>query len=111
MFKKTKFGPIATTKTTREDGSILFKLNQPLEEYPEKIANKLIYWAEETPNKTFIARRKSLAENDWELFTYAETLNKVKSIGLNLNLSGQSTPEMDERLAKTISSLSSNTFN
>ena len=36
MFKDTKFGPIATTKTTREDGSILLKINQPLEEYPEK---------------------------------------------------------------------------
>lgn len=94
MFKETKFGPIATTKTIREDGSILLKLNQPLEEYPEKITDKLVYWAEKTPNKTFIARRKSLAENDWELFTYAETLNKIKSIGqylLNLNFTKDET--------------------
>lgn len=94
MFKKTKFGPTATTKTTREDGSILLKLDQKLEEFPEKITEKLIYWAEKTPDKTFIARRKSLAENDWEEVTYAETLKKVKSIGqylLNLNFSKDET--------------------
>lgn len=88
MFKKTKFGPTATSKTIREDGSILLKLEQELEEFPEKITEKLVYWAEKTPNKTFIARRKSLEENDWEEFSFADTLKKVKSISqylLNLN--------------------------
>ena len=92
MFKKTKFGPTSTTKAIRKDGSILFKLNQSLEEFPEKINEKLIYWAEKTPNKTFIARRNHV--NEWEEFSYLETLEKVKSIAqylLNLNFSKDET--------------------
>ena len=92
MFKKTKFGPTSTTKAIRKDGSILFKLNQSLEDFPEKITEKLIYWAEKTPNKTFIARRNHV--NEWEEFSYLETLEKVKSIAqylLNLNFSKDET--------------------
>ena len=94
MFKNTLFGPTSTTKTVLEDGSILLKLDQELGDFPEKITEKLIYWAEKTPNKTFIARRRSLAENDWEELTYADTLQKVKAIGqylLNLNFSKDET--------------------
>ncbi|MCP9761550.1 feruloyl-CoA synthase [Lacihabitans soyangensis] len=92
MFKKTKFGPTSTTKTIRDDGSILFKLNQSLEDFPEKINEKLIYWANKTPDKTFIARRNHV--NEWKEFSYFETLEKVKSIAqylLNLNFSKDET--------------------
>ncbi|MCP9747334.1 feruloyl-CoA synthase [Lacihabitans sp. CS3-21] len=94
MFKKTMFGPTATTKKVREDGSVLLKLEQKLEAFPERITEKLIYWAENFPNKTFIARRKSSKPNDWEEYTYAETLKKVKAIGqhlLNLNFTEEET--------------------
>lgn len=88
------FGPTATTKKVREDGSVLLKLEQKLEIFPERITEKLIYWTEKTPQKTFIARRKSSKPNDWEEYTYAETLNKVKAIGqylLNLNFKEEET--------------------
>ena len=42
MFKKTMFGPTATTKKVREDGSVLLKLEQKLEVFPERITEKLI---------------------------------------------------------------------
>ncbi|MCP9755457.1 feruloyl-CoA synthase [Lacihabitans sp. CCS-44] len=94
MFKNTSFGPTSTTKTVLDDGSILLKLDQELGDFPEKITEKLIYWAEKTPDKIFIARRRSLTENDWEKLTYAETLQKVNAIGqylLNLNFSKDET--------------------
>jgi feruloyl-CoA synthase len=93
MFKNTYFGPTSTQKTIRADGSILLKLEQNLEEFPEKITEKLIYWANKTPDKIFIAR-KNKKENNWITLSYAETLNKVKSIAqylLNLHFSSQET--------------------
>ncbi len=52
------------------------------------------------PIKDFEKRGRDLIKSAIEkLESY-----KVKSIGVNLNLSGQSTPEMDDRLAKTVSS-------
>ena len=94
MFKKTSFGPTATSKIVRNDGSILLKLEQKLEEFPEKITEKLIYWAEKTPNATFIARRKSPEPNDWFRLSYAKTLENVNSIAqylLNLNFAENET--------------------
>jgi feruloyl-CoA synthase len=94
MFKKTMFGPTSTTKKIREDGSVLLKLEQELEDFPEKITEKLLYWAEKSPNKTFIARRKSPKPNDWEEISYANTLKKVKAIGqylLSLNFTKDET--------------------
>lgn len=93
MFKNTHFGPTSTQKIVRTDGSILLKLEQNLEEFPEKITKKLIYWAEKTPDKIFIARRNS-DDNTWAKLSYLETYNKVKSIGqylLNLNFSSEET--------------------
>ena len=93
MFKNTHFGPTSTQKKVQDDGSILLKLEQNLEKFPEKITEKLIYWAENTPHKIFISRR-NLTTNEWESLTYLKTLNKVKSIAqylLNLNFASEET--------------------
>lgn len=92
MFKNIHFGPTATKKTIREDGSILLNLEQALEEFPEKITQKLVHWAENKPDEVFIARRN--AQNEWVKLTYSATLNQVKSIAqylLNLNFSADET--------------------
>jgi feruloyl-CoA synthase len=94
MFKNTSFGPTATTKITHDNGSVLLKLEQELNAFPEKITEKLIYWADKSPNKAFIGRRKSNAPEDWEMLTYAQTLSKVEAISqylLNLNFSKEET--------------------
>lgn len=92
MFKNIHFGPTATKKTIREDGSILLNLEQALEEFPEKITQKLVHWAENKPDEVFIARRN--AQNEWVKLTYSATLNQVKSIAqylLNQNFSADET--------------------
>jgi feruloyl-CoA synthase len=86
MFKNIRFGSNSTKKTKLPDGSILLNLEETLENFPEKITEKLIYWAEKTPNETFIARRDS--ENNWVKYSYSDTLKKVKSIAqflINMN--------------------------
>ncbi|MEA5461019.1 feruloyl-CoA synthase [Arcicella sp. LKC2W] len=73
-----KFGPTETIKTINPDGSILFSLEQPLADFPEKITERLSFWAKETPDKTFIARRNS--EGNWQELSYTETLRQVENI-------------------------------
>lgn len=93
MFKNINFGPTSTNKTIRQDGSILLNLEQELGHFPDKITEKLNYWAEKTPEQTFIARREN-GTGDWIKLSYADTLEKVNSIAqylINLNFSAKET--------------------
>lgn len=72
------FGPTATRKTLLADGSTLLQSEQPLAEFPEKLTEKLLYWADVTPDKPFLARRGP--DGDWQMLTYSETLRQVERI-------------------------------
>ncbi len=85
-FKEINFGPRETKKSAGENGTILLESLEKLNEFPEKITERLIQWAKKTPDKTFIARRDEKGE--WIRLSYSQTLEKVKSIAqylLNLN--------------------------
>ncbi|MBA4850256.1 feruloyl-CoA synthase [Emticicia sp. BO119] len=89
-YKNISFGPTRTHKIVRQDGIIHFRLQQNLEAIPEKLTQKLIEWAEKTPDKTFLARRGKTGE--WKKLSYSETLSTVQSIAqylLNLNLTNE----------------------
>ncbi|MCX6215885.1 MAG: feruloyl-CoA synthase [Spirosoma sp.] len=77
-FKQIAFGPTKTHKTLHADGSIRLRLEQPLGSYPEKLTEKLVYWAQTKPAQTFLARRNTAGE--WVEYTYEKTLAVVKSI-------------------------------
>ncbi|MEZ0538095.1 feruloyl-CoA synthase [Fibrella arboris] len=80
------FGPRATRKTSLPDGSIHLVLDQPLASFPEKLTEKLVHWATQTPDAPFMARRHAAGE--WQVMTYADTLSQVRSLAqylLNLN--------------------------
>ena len=75
-YKNISFGPTATTKVVLENGIVHFKNNQELGEFPEKITDKLEYWAKQKPEHTFIARKEN---DEWNRLSYAQTLGYVKS--------------------------------
>jgi feruloyl-CoA synthase len=97
LFKQVNFGPTETQKNTFANGIVLLKSKQELGGFPEKLTEKLIYWAEKTPDKTFIARRNNplfcgagAVAQGWGEVTYSETLENVENIAqylLNLNFS------------------------
>lgn len=78
-FKQVAFGPTKTSKTLYADGSIRLRLEQPLGEFPEKLTDKLVYWAQTQPDRTFLARRN--ATGDWVRYSYRQTLQAVRSLG------------------------------
>jgi feruloyl-CoA synthase len=49
-----------------------------LRPYPEKITERLHYWAERTPDRTFLAQRD--ASGGWRQLTYRETLARVRRL-------------------------------
>ena len=108
-YKNTKFGPTKTQKTNLDNGEIIFKNQQDLELFPEKITDKLIYWAENQPDKAFLARRKSIT-SEWEYLTYSQTLEKIKTIAqylIDLDFKDRLSPS---NTAETIVILSENSF-
>jgi feruloyl-CoA synthase len=72
----------------RPDGTIYVHSRQPLGTYPDKLTERLEYWAAAAPHRTFLARRG--ADGEWQRLTYAETLLRVRNIAqalLNRGLS------------------------
>lgn len=93
MYKNTPFGPTKTYKKQLESGIVHFKNEQLLADFPIKITDKLVHWAEIKPSHTFIGRRNPTTR-DWEKLSYAETLEKTKSVAqylLNLEFSPNET--------------------
>ena len=93
MYKNTLFGPTKTHKKELENGFVHFKNEQSLSNFPVKITDRLLYWADTKPNHTFIGRRNPTTR-DWHKLSYAETLEKVKSIAqylLNLEFTPNET--------------------
>ena len=79
MYKNTQFGPTKTSKKQLENAIVHFKNEQLLADFPTKITDKLVHWAKTKPDHTFIGRRNPTTR-DWHKLSYAETLEKVKSI-------------------------------
>ncbi len=77
MYKEVAFGSTKTYKKELENGVIHFGNLEVLENYPEKLSDRLNYWASVSPDKTFIAKK---VDNQWQRFTYQQTLTKVKSL-------------------------------
>lgn len=62
----------------REDGTIYVWRNDPLGPYPDRVTDPLIYWAETTPDRPWMAQRDE--SGAWRRVTYGEALSKVRSI-------------------------------
>lgn len=74
----------------RTDGTMLIRSRYPLGDYPPRITDRLVHWANETPDRTFIAARD--ANGQWRHITYAQALQYAKCIGQSLlsrNLSAE----------------------
>lgn len=79
MYKNTPFGPTKTYKKQFENGIVQFGNEQKIGDFPTKITDRLVHWAKIKPSHTFIGRRNPITR-DWEKLSYAETLEKTKSV-------------------------------
>ncbi|HEY2137370.1 MAG TPA: feruloyl-CoA synthase [Xanthobacteraceae bacterium] len=66
----------------RPDGTILMRARAALGPYPDRITERLIHWAERTPDRVFMADRDPAGA--WRTITYAQTLERVRAIAAAL---------------------------
>ncbi|WP_339413672.1 feruloyl-CoA synthase [Pseudomonas sp. EA_35y_Pfl2_R5] len=67
----------------RQAGQALYmQALEPLQAYPQRLLERLLRWAEERPEQTFIARRG--ADGQWQRISYAEMLMRVRSLAQGL---------------------------
>ena len=72
----------------RADGSTVMRSVEPLRWYPERLTDSLEQWANQAPDRTFIARRAVGSEGgeggeggDWIEVSYAQMLQRVRCVG------------------------------
>ncbi|MEO8280593.1 MAG: AMP-binding protein, partial [Ideonella sp.] len=88
-------GCIEASIEQRADGSTVLRSVDPLRWYPERLTDSLEQWAREAPDRTFIARRASVGNDDggeWITVSYAQMLQRVRSVGqalVDLGLSAE----------------------
>ena len=97
-FRPVDFLPINLDVKKRDDGSILLRNLNPMGTPPENATEPLCQWAEEDPDRVWLAERpagKTVA-GLWTKLTYGEGWDKVRAIASHLAARklGQETPLM-----------------
>jgi feruloyl-CoA synthase len=86
-FREFEFGVTRAVRTTR-GGAVYLRAENALLPYPERMTDRLVHWAHERPDQTWMARRG--ADDQWIHITYAQAWAQAQSIGqalLDLGLS------------------------
>ncbi|HVL55408.1 MAG TPA: feruloyl-CoA synthase, partial [Burkholderiaceae bacterium] len=63
----------------RADGTLLVRRDQPLRDYPPRITDRLVHWAREAPQRSFVARREQGGR--WRHISFAQMLERARAIG------------------------------
>ena len=64
-----------------QKGDVMYiRLKQELGPYPDRMTDRLDYWAEHAPDRTFIAKRVP-AGGEWKRITYKEARDTARRIG------------------------------
>ena len=88
--RDVRLGPSDVVVNRRADGSIRAVSPHLLGKYPEKMTERLDYWAAEAPDRVFLAQRR--ADGRWRNLSYAECRWLALPIAqalLNRGLSGE----------------------
>ncbi len=78
-FRNIPLGDAHVTVEQDARGHTLLRSAAALGAYPERITERLLKWAGEAPDRTFIARRD--ASGAWRRISYREALANARSIG------------------------------
>ncbi|HVW26721.1 MAG TPA: feruloyl-CoA synthase [Polyangiaceae bacterium] len=78
-FRKATFGAVDIEQLTLPDGSIVLRSRVPLSSYPRALTSRLVKWAEQCPDRPFLARRDGAGP--FRVVTYGETLRRVERLG------------------------------
>src|SRR6516164_9628084 len=84
-----RLGPRDFILDRKDDGTIYIRSPHKLDPYPDKLTERLVHWAERTPDRLLMADR---TQAGWRTSTYADTLARIRRIAaalLTRNLSAE----------------------
>ncbi|NVN87108.1 MAG: feruloyl-CoA synthase [Rhodopseudomonas sp.] len=82
------FGEIGISTERRADGTIYVRSTTTLVDYPVRITDRLHHWAEQAPDRVFMAERN--AAGGWREISYSEMLRAARKIASALLTRGLS---------------------
>jgi feruloyl-CoA synthase len=86
--RDVRLGSLDVAVERRPDGTVYLQNKHPLGAYATRITDKLIHWAQVTPERVFMAERGP--DGQWRKLTYGEALTKVRSVATALRARGLS---------------------
>lgn len=92
-YRPLEFGITRARLERGDQGQLYLDAEQPLAPYAHRMTDRLLHWAQTTPNASYMAERQRLPDGslgDWQHITYAQALAKARSIGQALLTRGLS---------------------
>ncbi|WP_460233544.1 feruloyl-CoA synthase [Aurantivibrio plasticivorans] len=77
-------GSMQCEQVVRADGCTIVSNTTPLDEYPITLLDRLVFWAGEKPDHTFIAERSGGDGTPWRKLSYRTALDQVRHIASRL---------------------------
>ena len=69
----------------RADGALVLRSTEPLANHPPRLMDRLVHWAAQAPERSFVAQREKLASGagrgDWVHISYARMLERARAVG------------------------------
>ena len=93
-YRNTHVGGCTSTLVTHAaDGSVRLQSPEPLQPYLPRLNDALAHWAQQAPERVFVARRDATQPGQpWQTITYAQMRDRARRLGqalLELGASAQ----------------------
>jgi feruloyl-CoA synthase len=82
--RPVRLGPADVTVKRRADGVIMLRSPHPLGDYPDKLTQRLEFWAGVAPDRILFAERDPADAVGWRTISYAQALDAARRIGAAL---------------------------
>jgi feruloyl-CoA synthase len=86
-YRPLAFGVTRAVLREGAPGTRYLRAETALDDYSERMTDRLVHWAQVAPERTFMAQRERLPQGgtgDWVRVSYAEALHKARSIAQGL---------------------------
>lgn len=95
-FRELPYLPQKTLIETRDDGTVLIRNGQPLKDYPPHMLWPLKHWAEQAPDRVWLAQRDPVdpTKEGWQEITYHQAWVSVCHIAQGFMEAGEPGPLM-----------------
>ena len=80
--RQVRFPPADIECSTSPDGSLVVRPLHPLGPYPDKLTERLDYWAAQAPDRVFLAERlpQGARNGEWRTATYAQMRASARNV-------------------------------